>query len=105
MLSVEFDRQRVGVAMVPGIVVALMIAIAILFVISWFATMRLSLARASLAKQLPPAVRADMKPGLLNLVCVLALAAVLYLTIGADRMNRTHVKPASFSWYADWFFP
>jgi len=91
--------------MVPGIVVALMIAIAILFVISWIATMRLSLGGASLAKQLPPAVRADMKPGRLNLVCVLALAAVLYFTIGADRMNRTHVRTGALLVVCGLVFP
>ena len=71
-----------------GIVVALMIV----FLIQWFARMTVSLAHASLVKELPPAVRADMKPGLLNLVCVLASAAVIYLTVGVDRMNRTHAR-------------
>jgi len=83
------------------VVVAFVIAIAILL----FARMRASLGRASLAKQLPPAVRADMKPGLLHLVCVLAWAAVMYLTFGADRMNRTHVRTGAFLVVCGLVFP
>jgi hypothetical protein len=74
-----------------GIAVGLL-AFASLFLIQTFAAMAASLGRANLTKQLPPAVRAEMKPGLLNAGYMLALAVVIYLTFGADRMNRTHVR-------------
>jgi len=43
------------------------------------ANVRVRQGRASLAKNLPPDVQADMKPKLLNLVSVLAFAAVVLL--------------------------
>jgi len=73
------------------VVVPIVIAFIVIDILEIGARVKVRQGQASLAKILPPDVQADMKPKLLNLVSVLAFAAVVFLMVRVDLLTRTRL--------------
>jgi hypothetical protein len=73
------------------VVVLIAIAWIVIWVLGFAANARVREGQASLAKNLPPDVQADMKPKLFHLVSGLAFAAVIFLMNRVDTLTRTRM--------------
>ncbi len=73
------------------VAVPILIAFIVFYILEFGARVKFRQGKASLAKNLPPDVQAEMKPNLLNLMTVLAFAVVVFLMIKVDLVTGTRL--------------
>ena len=84
-------RYRARELSMAAVVALFVIAIVVLYVLEMWAGASVRQGRTSLVEKLPPDVQADIKPKLLNLLVVLAFAAVVFFFVRMDLSTHTRM--------------